>query len=369
MAASSASASSASPASASVVQGPRGQPEPRRRLPGRQRLRDLRGRLARDHGDGRRRPHRGRGHLDRGREADLAPPRARARPTSPSSSSSTATSTPPCRTCRPGWPRPARRLPREIDPPIITKTNPEDQPILWLSLSGNRARRPSWPTTCATCCGPQFQTIEGVGEVFIGGYRERNIRVWFDAAAPGGAGPHRAGRDRRHRARAPRGAGRPHRDRRARDERARRGRGRSTSQAFREPGGRLPPGHAGAAQGRGGGGGRARGPPPHRPRQGRARRSASASASCAAPTRSRWASASRPSSSELRAAPARGPVDSSVQLRQHHLHRALDRRDPLHAGAGRAAHRPRVLAVPRARGPRRSTCCWPSPPRSSARSS
>ena len=32
----------------------------------------------------------------------------------------------------------ARRLPREIDPPIITKTNPEDQPIMWLSLAGNR---------------------------------------------------------------------------------------------------------------------------------------------------------------------------------------------------------------------------------------
>ena len=28
---------------------------------------------------------------------------------------------------------------------------------------------------------PQFQTIEGVGEIFIGGYRERSIRVWFDA--------------------------------------------------------------------------------------------------------------------------------------------------------------------------------------------
>ena len=28
---------------------------------------------------------------------------------------------------------------------------------------------------------PQFQTIEGVGEITLGGYRERNIRVWFDA--------------------------------------------------------------------------------------------------------------------------------------------------------------------------------------------
>ncbi len=74
----------------------------------------------------------------------------------------------------------ARRLPREMDPPIITKTNPEDQPIMWLTLSGTRP-----PTFMAdyvrNVLRPQFQTIEGVGEVFIGGYRERSVRVWFDA--------------------------------------------------------------------------------------------------------------------------------------------------------------------------------------------
>ncbi|HET9317490.1 MAG TPA: efflux RND transporter permease subunit, partial [Vicinamibacteria bacterium] len=75
----------------------------------------------------------------------------------------------------------ARRLPREIDPPIISKTNPEDQPLLWMSLSGNRS-----PTFMSdymrNVMRPQFQTIEGVGEVSMGGFRERNIRVWFDAA-------------------------------------------------------------------------------------------------------------------------------------------------------------------------------------------
>jgi len=74
----------------------------------------------------------------------------------------------------------ARRLPREIDPPIISKTNPEDQPIMWLSLSG---RRP--PTFLAdymrNVLRPAFQTIPGVGEVTLGGYREREIRVWYDS--------------------------------------------------------------------------------------------------------------------------------------------------------------------------------------------
>jgi hydrophobe/amphiphile efflux-1 (HAE1) family protein len=74
----------------------------------------------------------------------------------------------------------ARRLPREIEPPIITKNNPEDNPIMWLSISGTRS-----PIFMAdyvrNVIRPQLQTIEGVGEVFIGGYRERNVRVWFDA--------------------------------------------------------------------------------------------------------------------------------------------------------------------------------------------
>ena len=74
----------------------------------------------------------------------------------------------------------ARRLPREMDPPVITKNNPEDQPIMWLSLAGNRP-----PTFLAdhirNVLRPQFQTIPGVGEVMMGGYRERSVRVWYDA--------------------------------------------------------------------------------------------------------------------------------------------------------------------------------------------
>ncbi len=73
-----------------------------------------------------------------------------------------------------------RRLPREMDPPIITKTNPEDQPIMWMALAGNRP--PNFMADyIRNVLKPQFQTIEGVGEIFLGGYRERSIRVWFDA--------------------------------------------------------------------------------------------------------------------------------------------------------------------------------------------
>lgn len=75
----------------------------------------------------------------------------------------------------------ARRLPREIDPPIITKSNPEDQPIMWLSLSGDRT--PTFLSDYArNVLRPQFQTVPGVGEIGMGGFRERNVRIWYDAA-------------------------------------------------------------------------------------------------------------------------------------------------------------------------------------------
>ncbi len=75
----------------------------------------------------------------------------------------------------------ARRLPREIDPPIISKSNPEDRPILWLSLSGHRTAT-FLADYVRNVLRPEFQTIPGVGEISLGGYRERNVRVWYDAA-------------------------------------------------------------------------------------------------------------------------------------------------------------------------------------------
>lgn len=73
------------------------------------------------------------------------------------------------------------RLPRDIDPPVISKTNPEDQPIMWVGLSG-----PFPPQTLADYARyrlkEKLQTVPGVGEVRMGGYLERNVRIWIDAA-------------------------------------------------------------------------------------------------------------------------------------------------------------------------------------------
>ncbi|MEK7799125.1 MAG: efflux RND transporter permease subunit, partial [Acidobacteriota bacterium] len=74
----------------------------------------------------------------------------------------------------------ARILPREVDPPTISKTNPEDQPIMWLNLSGSRDPR-ALADYVRNVLKDRFQTLPGVGEVMLGGYQERNIRVWADA--------------------------------------------------------------------------------------------------------------------------------------------------------------------------------------------
>ena len=72
-----------------------------------------------------------------------------------------------------------RTFPRDVDLPVVSKNNPEDQPIMWVGVSGDRT-----PTFLAdyvrNVVKPAFQTIEGVGEIQFF-YRERNVRVWFDA--------------------------------------------------------------------------------------------------------------------------------------------------------------------------------------------
>jgi multidrug efflux pump len=75
-----------------------------------------------------------------------------------------------------------RRLPTDIDPPTISKTNPEDQPILWIGLSGPYPRA-LLTDTAQYQIKERLQTIAGVGEVTLGGFLERNVRIWLNAEA------------------------------------------------------------------------------------------------------------------------------------------------------------------------------------------
>ena len=73
-----------------------------------------------------------------------------------------------------------RQLPRDLDPPVVSKTNPEDNPILWVGLSGPypRAVISDWARYRVK---EKLQTVPGVGEITLGGYLDRNVRLWLNA--------------------------------------------------------------------------------------------------------------------------------------------------------------------------------------------
>jgi hydrophobe/amphiphile efflux-1 (HAE1) family protein len=69
-------------------------------------------------------------------------------------------------------------LPANVDPPTITKTNPDDQPIIWLALTGKDKSLRELMTFSRDFVKDQFTTISGVGNVLLGGYVEPAMRVW-----------------------------------------------------------------------------------------------------------------------------------------------------------------------------------------------
>lgn len=73
-----------------------------------------------------------------------------------------------------------RRLPRDMEPPVISKSNPEDNPILWVALSGPYPQR-VLSDIARYGLKEKLQTIPGVGEIMAGGMLERNLRIWLDA--------------------------------------------------------------------------------------------------------------------------------------------------------------------------------------------
>lgn len=72
-----------------------------------------------------------------------------------------------------------RNLPNDIDAPTIQKRNPEDQPIMWIGVSGTQPFK-EISQYVQDHLVDQFQTIPGSGEVTMGGFVEPNLRVWLN---------------------------------------------------------------------------------------------------------------------------------------------------------------------------------------------
>lgn len=69
-----------------------------------------------------------------------------------------------------------KRLPTDTDPPIIQKVDSNASPVIWLALSGDRTVQ-QLNLYANNVLKKKFETINGVGEVQLGGRRDRVIRV------------------------------------------------------------------------------------------------------------------------------------------------------------------------------------------------
>lgn len=71
------------------------------------------------------------------------------------------------------------RYPLVVDPPVIRKNNPEESPIMFVGVSSDKPLRETlvWVDTFLL---DQFRFLPGIGEVSIGGFSQRNLRIWPD---------------------------------------------------------------------------------------------------------------------------------------------------------------------------------------------
>jgi hydrophobic/amphiphilic exporter-1 (mainly G- bacteria), HAE1 family len=73
-----------------------------------------------------------------------------------------------------------RRLPLDIDPPVISKVNPNNLPVMWLTLSGSVPRH-KISDFAEKEFKQQLAAIPDVGGIQFGGLQARNIRIWIEA--------------------------------------------------------------------------------------------------------------------------------------------------------------------------------------------
>jgi hydrophobe/amphiphile efflux-1 (HAE1) family protein len=74
-----------------------------------------------------------------------------------------------------------RSLPKDVGQPTVSKSNPDDTPILTLGVSGPFS--PQMLTDAANYQVMQrLQTVPGVGQITLNGVVDRNIRIWLDAS-------------------------------------------------------------------------------------------------------------------------------------------------------------------------------------------
>ncbi len=72
----------------------------------------------------------------------------------------------------------ARMLPDSIDPPTISKVNPDDRPIMFLAVTAPDMKPKEIMSYTRDVLKDKFQTVSGVADVFLAGYIDPNLRIW-----------------------------------------------------------------------------------------------------------------------------------------------------------------------------------------------
>lgn len=72
------------------------------------------------------------------------------------------------------------RFPLGVDPPVVRKQNPEEDPIMYMALTGKDKTLRDMIIYADTVLLDQFRFLPNIGDVSVTGFSERNLRVWPD---------------------------------------------------------------------------------------------------------------------------------------------------------------------------------------------
>jgi HAE1 family hydrophobic/amphiphilic exporter-1 len=72
------------------------------------------------------------------------------------------------------------KLPDDVLPPTIMKLNTDDRPIMWLAVTSTKRSFKELLTYVDLNLRDRFRVIPGVGNLILGGWSDRNLRVWVD---------------------------------------------------------------------------------------------------------------------------------------------------------------------------------------------
>lgn len=72
------------------------------------------------------------------------------------------------------------RFPLGVDPPVVRKQNPEEDPILFMALTAKGKNLRDMIVFADQTLLDQFRFLPNIGEVSVLGFSERNLRIWPD---------------------------------------------------------------------------------------------------------------------------------------------------------------------------------------------